>query len=57
MTTTRTEDVKAIVKQILHLEMAGYEIVRVTVPNREAEEAVREIKKQIYLLKKWVKVI
>lgn len=47
MTNTRTEDVVATVEQIRRLEAAGCEIVRCTVPNLEAAEAIREIKKQI----------
>ena len=47
MTNTKTQDVKATVAQIKELEDAGCEIVRVTVPDMEAAEAVREIKKQI----------
>lgn len=49
MTNTRTENVKATVEQILRLEKAGCEIVRVTVPNSEAAEAIKEIKKQIHI--------
>lgn len=49
MTNTRTEDVKATVAQILELERAGCEIVRCTVPTKEAAEALGEIKKQIHV--------
>lgn len=49
MTNTRTEDVEATVAQILRLEQAGCEIVRVTVPTKEAAEAVGEIKRQIHI--------
>lgn len=49
MTNTRTEDVHATVAQILELERAGCEIIRCTVPNTAAAEAVREIKKQIHI--------
>ena len=49
MTNTRTEDVEATVRQILALEAAGCEIIRCTVPTREAAEAIREIKKQIHI--------
>ncbi len=49
MTNTRTEDVKATVEQILRLEAAGCEIVRSTVPTREAAEAIKEIKKSIHI--------
>jgi (E)-4-hydroxy-3-methylbut-2-enyl-diphosphate synthase len=47
MTTTKTADVKATVEQIHRLEEAGCQIVRVTVNNMEAAEAIKEIKKQI----------
>lgn len=47
MTNTKTQDIKSTVMQIKELEDAGCEIVRVAVPDMEAAEAVREIKKQI----------
>jgi (E)-4-hydroxy-3-methylbut-2-enyl-diphosphate synthase len=47
MTTTKTADVKATVEQIHRLEEAGCEVVRVTVNNMEAAEAIKEIKKEI----------
>lgn len=49
MTNTPTEDVEATVAQILRLERAGCEIVRCTVPTREAAQAVAEIKRQIHI--------
>lgn len=49
MCTTKTADVKATVAEILRLEEAGCQIVRVTVNNREAAEAIKEIKKQIHI--------
>lgn len=49
MTNTKTEDVEATVAQILALEKAGCEIIRCAVPNMEAAEALREIKKQIHI--------
>ena len=49
MTNTPTEDVAATVKQILQLEEAGCEIIRCTVPNKQAAEAIREIKKKIHI--------
>ena len=49
MTNTRTQDVQATVAQILDLERAGCEIVRCTVPDREAALALGEIKKQIHI--------
>lgn len=47
MTNTRTEDVTATVQQIQRLEAAGCDIVRCTVPTKEAAQAIAEIKKQI----------
>ncbi|MDO4298458.1 MAG: flavodoxin-dependent (E)-4-hydroxy-3-methylbut-2-enyl-diphosphate synthase [Lachnospiraceae bacterium] len=47
MTNTRTEDVAATVEQIHRLEAAGCEIIRCTVPTKEAAIALTEIKKQI----------
>ena len=47
MCNTKTEDVEATVAQILKLEQAGCEIIRVAVPTMEAAEALKEIKKQI----------
>jgi len=49
MTTTPTADVDATVSQILRLEKAGCEIVRVAVPDLEGAEAIRPIKKQIQI--------
>ena len=47
MTTTDTFDVEATVKQILALEEAGCELVRVTVPKPEDAGALGEIRKRI----------
>lgn len=47
MTNTDTRNVAETVNQIRRLETAGCEIIRVAVPDMEAAEAVREIKKQI----------
>ncbi len=49
MTNTFTQDVKRTVEQIIRLEDAGCEIVRCTVPDREAAQALTEIKKQIHI--------
>lgn len=49
MTNTRTEDIRATVAQIHRLEEAGCDIIRCTVPNMEAAEAFKEIKKQIHI--------
>ncbi len=47
MTNTQTQDVTATVAQILALENAGCEIIRVAVPDMEAALAIRQIKDQI----------
>ncbi len=49
MCNTKTEDVAATVDQILKLEAAGCDIIRVAVPTMEAAAAIRQIKKQIYI--------
>ena len=49
MCNTKTEDVKATVAQILELEQAGCEIIRVAVPTMEAAASLTEIKKQIHI--------
>ena len=45
MTCTDTRDVKATVDQIKRLEDAGCEIIRVAVPDREAADALADIRK------------
>lgn len=49
MTTTRTEDAEATVKQILALERAGCEIIRCAVPTMQAAEALGRIKPKIHI--------
>lgn len=49
MCNTKTDDVEATVAQILSLEEAGCEIIRVTVPDESSAEAVSEIKKRIHI--------
>jgi (E)-4-hydroxy-3-methylbut-2-enyl-diphosphate synthase len=49
MCNTDTRDVEATVKQILKLEKAGCEIVRVAVPDMVAAKALGKIKKQIHI--------
>lgn len=49
MTNTDTADVESTVKQILMLEEAGCEIVRVAIPNMEAANAIAKIKQQIHI--------
>jgi len=45
MTNTRTEDVKGTLAQIKHLEEAGADIVRVSVPDQDSADAFAKIKK------------
>ena len=47
MTNTQTQDVAATVGQILALEKAGCEIIRVAVPDMDAAKALKSIKDQI----------
>lgn len=47
MTNTITSDVEATVAQIKRLEAAGCQLVRMTINNMEAAEAVKEIKKRV----------
>lgn len=49
MCNTDTRDVAATVKQILELEEAGCELVRVAILDMDAANAVEEIKKQIHI--------
>ncbi len=49
MCNTKTQDVAGTVAQILALEKAGCEIIRVAVPDEEAARAISEIKKQIHI--------
>ncbi|WP_026961875.1 flavodoxin-dependent (E)-4-hydroxy-3-methylbut-2-enyl-diphosphate synthase [Alicyclobacillus herbarius] len=49
MTTTKTADVEATVREILRLEEAGCQVVRVTVNTRDAAAAIPEIKKRIHI--------
>lgn len=49
MTNTKTEDAEATIRQILELENAGCDIVRCTVPNMEAAEALRTIRAGVHI--------
>ena len=49
MTNVPTENIEKVVSQILRLEAAGCEIIRCTVPNSAAAEAIKEIKKKIHI--------
>ena len=49
MCNTKTKDVKNTVEQILKLEKAGCEIIRVACVDTEDAKAIREIKKHIHI--------
>lgn len=49
MTNTKTQDVDATVNQILALEEAGCDIVRVAVPHEEAAKAIEKIIPRIHI--------
>ena len=49
MCSTRTDDVEATVAQILALENAGCEIIRVAIPDQAAAEAVDKLKERIHM--------
>lgn len=49
MTTTKTKDISATVKQILNLEKAGCDIIRVCVLDMDDAKALGEIKREIHI--------
>ena len=49
MCNTKTDDVAATVAQILRLEEAGCEIIRVAIPDQAAADAIGELKKRIHI--------
>ncbi len=49
MTKTDTRDVVATVNQVLQLEQAGCEIIRLAVPDHEAAMALGEIKSKVHI--------
>lgn len=49
MCNTKTKDVDATVKQILELEKAGCEMIRVAIFDKIDANAIKEIKKQIHI--------
>ena len=49
MTNTKTKDVEATVKQILDLEKAGCEIIRVACLDMEDAKVIKDIKSQIHI--------
>ena len=49
MCNTRTSDAKATIEQILSLEEAGCDIIRVAVPDEDSARAIKEIKENIHI--------
>lgn len=49
MCNTKTKDIQTTIKQILELEKAGCEIIRVACLDKEDAKAIQEIKKQIHI--------
>ena len=49
MCNTKTEDIAATTAQILALERAGCEIIRVAIPDLAAAEAVDKLKENIHI--------
>lgn len=49
MCNTDTRDAQSTIRQILELEELGCDIIRVAVPDMDAAEALREIKKSIHI--------
>ena len=47
MTNTLTKDVKSTIKQIKEIENAGADLVRVSCPDKESTEALKQIVKQV----------
>lgn len=47
MTNTKTIDIDSSISQILELEKAGCELVRLSIPNKESAYALKEIKKAV----------
>jgi (E)-4-hydroxy-3-methylbut-2-enyl-diphosphate synthase len=47
MTTTKTHDINATLREVERLEEAGCQIIRITVPDQKAADALYEIKKRM----------
>lgn len=54
MTNTNSADVEATARQINELEKAGCQLVRMTINNIKAAEAIKEIKKGLIFL--WLQI-
>ena len=49
MTNTLTSDTSATIKQILQIQEAGADIVRVSCPDKDSTKALKEIKKEVQI--------
>ena len=49
MCNTKTHDVESTVKQILAMEQAGCQVVRLAIPDMNAAEAIPAIKQQVHI--------
>ena len=49
MTNTLTSDASATIKQILQIQEAGADIVRVSCPDKDSTKALKEIKKEVQI--------
>ena len=49
MCNTKTHDVESTVKQILSMEQAGCQVVRLAIPDMNAAEAIPAIKQQVHI--------
>ena len=47
MTTTKTYDLRATLKEVERLEEAGCQIIRITVPDQKSADTLKEIKKRM----------
>lgn len=49
MCNTKTQDVESTVKQVLALEQAGCQVVRLAIPDMDAARAIPAIKRQVHI--------
>jgi (E)-4-hydroxy-3-methylbut-2-enyl-diphosphate synthase len=47
MTTTKTQDLDATLREVERLEEAGCQIIRITVPDQKSATTLKEIKKRM----------
>ena len=49
MTNTKTTDIEGSIAQILELEKAGCELIRLSIPDKESAFALKEIVKNVHI--------